>query len=123
MLKLYGEESRSVVKRGKWVWKTYKPTDPRGIWPGEHFWRQQLERRVAASREPTAGAVINPVRRWFPKTLTAVSRFVHASRPTTELDAEIVRFYAPAWIDDITVRNVIVGEYGPVLIDFCVNRV
>lgn len=121
-----GEESISIVRRGKWVWKTYRPLDPTGRWPSRAAWRSQLKDRAIISRE--AGPVLfNPVRRWLPKSLTAVSLFIEASRPSTERDAELMWLYAPKWLGDITPSNIIVidsqiGELR-VLIDFCVKNV
>ncbi len=117
---LRGEESIRIVRRGKWVWKTYKPLDPTGRWPGEHFWREQLEKRVAASRELPH---VNRIICWGSGSLIAVSRFIEAVRETTTEDAAAMRAMLPKWIGDVTPRNVIVGADGPVLIDFCVNRV
>lgn len=114
---LRGEESLSIVRRGRWVWKAYKPLDPTGRWPGEHFWRQQLERRVEWSRRTLN---VNPVRRWFPDTLTAVSLWIEPMRETTAGDVAWLRCWLGYGIGDVTPRNVIVGENGPVLIDFCV---
>jgi len=67
--------------------------------------------------------LINPVRRWFPDRLIAVSRFIPAARPTNDADVEYVKLFAPKWLGDVTARNVIVGADGPVLIDFCVRTV
>lgn len=116
---LRGEESLSIVRRGKWCWKTYKPLDPTGRWPGEHFWRQQLAKRVAASHELPH---VNPVRRWYFERGIAVSPWIIAVRETTSEDVAELRNLLPKWIGDVTLRNVIVGERGPVLIDFCVWR-
>lgn len=114
-----GEESLSIVRRGKWVWKTYKPLDPTGRWPGEFFWRQQLNARADWSRRLPN---VNPVRRWFPDTLTAVSLWIEPTRETTASDVAWLRcgLGFGVGIGDVTIRNVIVGDNGPVLIDFCV---
>lgn len=115
---LRGEESIRIVRHGKWVWKTYKPLDPTGRWPGEHFWREQLVKRVAASRELPH---VNPVVLWFRSSRIAVSQWVEAVRETTTEDAAAMRALLPRWIGDVTTRNIIVGAGGPMLIDFCVR--
>lgn len=124
---LRGEESLSIVRRGRWVWKTYKPLDPTGRWPGVYFWREQLTRRAELSRTLVPPLLINRVRRWFPRELVAVSRFIPAARPTNNADVEYVKVVAPKWIGDITPANIVIMDCGPVavpvLIDFCVNRV
>ena len=116
---LRGEESLSIVRRGKWVWKQYKPLDPRGRWPSANAWREQLGARVAASQEIPH---INPVRRWFIERGIVVTPWVAAVRETTGHDVAKLRAILPRWIGDVTARNVIVGADGPVLIDFCVNH-
>ncbi len=77
------------------------------------------------SRAAFPPLLINRVRRWFPQQLVAVSRFIPAARPTTAEDVDYVRLIAPNWVGDITQRNIIVMDCGPiavpVLIDFCVR--
>jgi hypothetical protein len=124
--KLRGEESLSIVRRGKWCWKTYKPLDPTGRWPSAVAWQEQLASRVVLSRAEFPPLLINRVRRWFPCELVAVSRFIPAARETTAEDVAYVKLIAPKWVGDIKSANIIIMDCGPVtvpvLIDFCTMR-
>lgn len=113
-----GEESISIVRRGRWVWKQYKPLDPTGRWPSLNDWITQLERRVEVSR---TSPQVNPVLQWYSDSLIAVSEWIEPERETTDGDVAGLRYLLPKWIGDITPDNIIVGTDGPVLIDFCVK--
>lgn len=117
-----GEESISIVRRHDCAWKTYKELDPTGRWPSRRDWVTQLDRRAVVSRL-TLSVPINRVICWGSGSLIAVSRWLDAVRPTTAEDVAAMKAAAPKWLSDIKPANIIVTESGPVLIDFCVNRV